>query len=59
MPNHLQTLDRWTEIALDAIWKENVQECINNEIKTGSTDDWDFVQSTPFTEPFWGVVVNK
>jgi hypothetical protein len=59
MPNHLQTLDRWTEIALDAIWKEQVQECINNVIKTGNTDDWDFVEYTYFTEPFWGVVVNK
>jgi len=22
-------------------------------------DDWEHVNNTPFTEPFWGVVVNK
>lgn len=22
-------------------------------------DNWDFVEKTPFTEPFWGTVVNK
>jgi len=59
MPTTIQTLDYWTQIAIDAIWKEMVQECILNQNKTGNTDDWDIVEYTPFTEPCWGIVVNK
>jgi hypothetical protein len=59
MPATIQTLEHSTQIALSAIWKEPVQECIANDIETGITDDWDFVEQTPFTEPFWGVVVNR
>jgi len=62
MSDTIQNLDYWTQIALDAVWKEQVKECIANHLnnnKTGTTEDWDIVQSTPFTEPFWGVVVNQ
>lgn len=50
----LDYLDYWTQIALDAIWKQQVQECIinhNNNNYTGYTDDRDIVEYTPFTEP--------
>lgn len=57
--NSYNILDYWTKIALDAIWKEKVQECIQNDIETGHSDDWDIIEKTPFTEPFWGIVVNK
>lgn len=59
MPVSFKTIDYWTQVALTAIWKEHVQECIANDIETGFTDDWYIVQQTQFTEPFWGVVVNK
>ena len=59
MPATIQTLDHWTQVALSAIWKEQVQECIINDIETGITDDWELLEQTPFTEPFWGIVVNK
>lgn len=30
------------------------------DIETGSfSDEWDVVYYTPFTEPLWGIVVNK
>ena len=59
MPVTIQTLDHYTKIALSAIWKDQVKECIANDIETGITDDWDLVEQTPFTEPFWGIVVNR
>ena len=64
MSASIKTLDYWTQVALTAIWKEMVKECIVNDkvvndIETGITEDWDLVEHTPFTEPFWGVVVNK
>ena len=58
-------LDYWTKVAIEAIWKEQVQETIQNDLETGVNDDedtsqtWELVESTPFTEPFWGIVVNK
>jgi hypothetical protein len=55
----IQLLDYWTQITLDNIWKEQVQECIINHNNTGYTDDWDIVEYTPFTEPSWGIVHNK
>lgn len=54
-------LDYNTLITLDAIWKELVTESVHNSISmqtTGITEDWDFIEHTPFTEPFWGVIVN-
>jgi len=129
MPATIQTLDHSTQVALSAIWKEQVQECIANcietgitdqtitaktadthkndaatkiqtawrgknarldldayrqmalrvhlrdrrrrierakklawnanDIETGITDDWELLEQTPFTKPFWGIVVNK
>lgn len=59
MPATIQILDYWTNIALDSIWKQLVQECITNDIETGITHNWELIEQTPFTEPFWGVVVNK
>lgn len=64
MSASIEILDYWTQVALTAIWKEMVKECIVNDkvvndIETGITEDWDLVEHTPFTEPFWGVVVNK
>jgi hypothetical protein len=61
MPSTIQILDYWTQIALNAIWKENIQESIQNNTTTGSTktDEWYLVEHTPFTEPIWGKVVNR
>ena len=59
MPATIQILDYWTNIALDSIWKQQVQVCITNDIETGITHDWELIEQTAFTEPFWGVVVNK
>ena len=59
MPSTIQTLDYWTQIALSAIWKEQVQECIANDIETGITEDWDIVDHTPFTVSFWGILINR
>ncbi len=36
--SQIQILDYWTQYALNAIWKEWVQECIN-DIETGITFD--------------------
>lgn len=62
MDSSIQILDYWTQVALDSIWKEQVCECIQNNIETGKiedSDDWQLIQHTVFTEPFWGIVVNK
>jgi hypothetical protein len=65
MPATIQNLDYWTNVALASIWEELVQECIANSLcaksydTTGITGDWELIEQTPFTEPFWGVVVNK
>lgn len=62
MPATIQDLDYWTQLTLNIIWKEQVQECIKNDIETGKVEDsdnWQLIQYTPFTEPFWGIVVNK
>ena len=70
---NIHVLDYWTQVALDAIWKSSVKECIKNDIETGKTDDWELIQHsdtaenepwelvkyTPFTEPVWGIVVNR
>ena len=68
MMNTLTTLDYWTNIALDAIWKEQVELCIqydntgktdNNTENTTFTNDWELIEHTPFTEPIWGITVNR
>jgi len=59
MPVLIQLLDMCTNVSLNAIWKEQIKECIINDIETGITTDWDIVEHTPFTEPLWGIVVNK
>lgn len=62
MPTNIKILDYFTKVALSVIWKKQVQECITNDIESYNTehsDDWSHVENTPFTEPFWGVVVNK
>ncbi len=61
----MDTLDIGTTLTLDVIWKEMVAESITNSLSTGKTtsnnhdDDWEIVQHTAITEPFWGIVVNK
>lgn len=52
-------LDYSTQLTLDAIWKELVHEAINSNNTGFTDDDWEIVQYTAITEPFWGVVVNK
>jgi len=42
---------------------------VPNDIETGTPqddiiycsneDDWDIITYTPFTEPFWGIIINK
>ncbi len=59
MPSTIQTLDYWTQIALSAIWKEQIQECIANDIETGITEDRDIVDHTPFTVSFSGIIINR
>ena len=64
----MDMLDIGTQLTLDAIWKEWVAETIQNHFLTGKTfhnndddddDDWEFIQYISFTEPVWGIVVNK
>lgn len=58
----IDILDYWTSVSLEAIWKENVKTCIENDIESGKTsysEDWELLDYTPFTEPVWGIVVNK
>lgn len=60
--NVYQIMDHWEMVSIDAIWKELVKECVQECLQkddTGFTHDWELVQPTPFTEPFWGIVVNK
>ena len=45
-PFAIQILDKWTQITLDAIWKEQVQECIANDINTGITEGEDLTEQT-------------
>ena len=60
LPSAIKTIDNLTHITLSSIWKEQVQEYIVHDIETGiHDDDWDLVERKPFTEPFWGIVVNK
>ena len=65
MMTSLFYLDYWTKVAIEAIWKEQVKETIKNDVETGKTDDhessetWELIDHTPFTEPFWGIVVNR
>jgi len=65
MMSSLFYLDYWTKVAIEAIWKEQVQETIQNDLETGTNDNedtsqtWELIESTPFTEPFWGIVVNR
>lgn len=68
---NIKVLDYWTQVALDAIWKSSVKECVKNDIETGRTDNWEHIEHsdtaetweivkyTPFTEPVWGIVVNR
>ena len=62
----LEILDYWTNVAIEAIWKEQVQASIRQNNNTGNNNDeddteqtWERVEYTPFTEPFWGIVVNR
>lgn len=100
----VNTLDFWSNVALDAIWKSMVQESIINNYTANTPDDsstsdtfgdyeltiidyssisgplddseltiidyssmsdtfddseWTNIDYTPFTEPVWGVVVNR
>tara|TARA_A200000159_G_C7322655_1_gene339502 strand:- start:623 stop:793 length:171 start_codon:yes stop_codon:yes gene_type:complete len=50
MPATIETLDKSTHIALNAIWKELVKECIANHVETGITENRDSVEQTPFTK---------
>ncbi len=65
LDKHDIILDNATRITIEAIWKELVQECIDNSksnaISNASDidDDWVFVKRTKIAEPFWGKVVNK
>jgi len=59
MPATIETLDKSTQIALSAIWKELVKECIANDIETGITENRDSVEQTPFTEILSDIVIYK
>ena len=39
MENKYRSIDNGSQIALDAIWNELVQQCIFNNISTGRTFD--------------------
>jgi hypothetical protein len=58
----LKKLDYYTQLTLDNLWNELVQLSILNSTSTSKTsfqDDWEIINSTSFTEPLWGTVVNK
>ncbi len=68
MPTGIFLLDYWTNIAIEALWKEQVNDCkhINDtsykqdsDIETGETTEWVIIKNTPFTDPFWGIIVKK
>lgn len=65
MMSSLEILDYWTNVAIEAIWKEQVQDSIRQNNNTGNNDEddteqtWEVIEYTPFTEPFWGIVVNR
>jgi len=63
----LDSLDYWTNVCLESIWKAQVSQCIEAS-KTGDTiqddtspeeEDWEFIDNTIIAEPFWGQVVNR
>lgn len=65
LDKHDIILDNATRITIEAIWKELVQECIDNSKSNANSnasdidDDWVLVKRTKIAEPFWGKVVNK
>ena len=61
-----ETLDYWTQVSLDSIWREIVLQCIEQHEaeNTGQTIDedtseWEIVEHTIISEPFWGITVNR
>ncbi len=60
MDHYIQILDYWTQIAINAIWKEQVRECIQRDIETGNVQFpyQEYIQPT-YNDSFWGIVVNK
>jgi hypothetical protein len=64
----IHSLDYWTNVCLESIWKAQVAQCIEAS-KTGDTiqddtspeeeEDWEFIDNTIIAEPFWGQVVNR
>ncbi len=65
LDKHHILLDNATEITIEAIWKELVQECIDNSKSNAKSnasetvDGWVLVKRTKIAEPLWGKVVNK
>ena len=59
--DHSWNITKAEKIALDSIWRELVVQTqySNNTRSTFDKDNWEIVEYTPFTEPFWGKVVNK
>ena len=43
--NSLEMLDYWTNVAIEAIWKEQVQESIRQNNNTGNNDEDDTEQT--------------
>lgn len=61
-----ETLDYWTQVSLDSIWREIVLQCIEQHEaeNTGQmidedTSEWEIVEHTIISEPFWGITVNR
>jgi hypothetical protein len=53
-------LDFWTQVALDAIWKEQVKECVSNDTETGKTYDVqhsELYEETPYTFPLTHIII--
>ena len=62
MYNYFFMLDYWTQVALDAIWYDQVKETIENDIETGitfNTDDRVSYEDTAFTHPFSHIIINE
>lgn len=62
MQGYFFMLDYWTQVALDAIWYDQVKETIENDIETGITfnsDERESHEDTAFTHPFSHIIIDK
>jgi len=56
---YIPFINYFRQTILNAVSIKQINFNISNDIETGISDDWDFIQKCPFTEPVWGKVLNK